>query len=113
MSVFRSFTCSDALNALYDLEVCITREARTGPVAEVGLLFAVPEGTLYEADSLTWRFYHLLASSIVHAINNKAYGPELADRLFQSLFPRQTRRIVSVDETRQQVGSLRAMLRIK
>ena len=29
---------------------------------------------MYEADALTWRFYHIHASLVAHAINNTAYG---------------------------------------
>jgi hypothetical protein len=33
---------------------------------------------MYEADALTWRFYHYHANSVAHAINNAAYGDAFA-----------------------------------
>jgi hypothetical protein len=42
-------------------------------------------GSLYEADTLTWRFYHANAGCVVDAINNEAYGAALARALYANL----------------------------
>ncbi len=53
-----------------------------GPVAPETAPFVRPhEGTLYEADTLTWRFYHTHAGCVVHAIFNQTYGAALSRAL--------------------------------
>jgi hypothetical protein len=57
-----------------------------GPVAPETAPFVRPHaGTLYEADTLTWRFYHTNAGCVVHAINNETYGAALARALYANL----------------------------
>jgi hypothetical protein len=52
---------------------------RGGAVAAESVPFALPSGvSMYEADALTWRFYHLYANNVAHAINNAADGDALA-----------------------------------
>jgi hypothetical protein len=62
-----------------------------GAVATESVPFARPTGvSMYEADALTWRFYHIHPNSVAHAINNTAYGDSdaLARALFARLFER-------------------------
>jgi hypothetical protein len=76
-----------ALDALSALEVCVRADLLRGPVATETVPFVRPrQGTLYEADTLTWRFYHTNAGCVVHAICNKAYGAALARALCKGLF---------------------------
>jgi hypothetical protein len=77
-----------ALNALLALEECVSADTlRGGAVATESVPFARPMGvSMYEADALTWRFYHFHANSVAHAINNTAYGDALARALFARLF---------------------------
>ena len=79
-----------ALDAFAALEVCITADTLRcgGAVATAeSVPFARPSGvSMYEADALTWRLYHAHASCVVNAINNAAYGDELARALHAHLF---------------------------
>ena len=75
-----------ALDALAALDACVRKDALRGPVAPESAPFVRPHaGSLYEADTLTWRFYHTNAGSVVHAINNEAYGAALAHALYANL----------------------------
>jgi hypothetical protein len=69
-----------ALNVLLALEECVSADMlRGGAVATESVQFARPTGiSMYEADALTWRFYHYHNNSVAHAINNTAYGDALA-----------------------------------
>jgi hypothetical protein len=89
---------------------------RGGAVATESMPFARPTGvSMYEADALTWRFYHIHASLVAHAINNTAYGDALARALFERLFERPEEeahlRPSSVDEVRAATATLRRALR--
>jgi hypothetical protein len=65
----------------------VRADLQRGPVAPETAPFVRPhDGTLYEADTLTWRFYHAHAGYVVHAINNQAYGAALARALYAGLF---------------------------
>ena len=76
-----------ALDALAALEACVRADAVRGPlVPETALLVRPHAGSLYEADALTWRFYHIHPNSVAHAINNTAYGD--SDALARALFAR-------------------------
>jgi hypothetical protein len=67
-----------ALDALAALDACVSADLLRGPVAPETAPFVRPhEGTLYGADTLTWRFYHTNAGCVVHAINNQTYGAAL------------------------------------
>ena len=75
-----------ALDALAALDACVRADLVRGPVAPESAPFVRPHaGSLYEADTLTWRFYHTNAGSVVHAINNEAYGAALAHALYANL----------------------------
>ena len=75
-----------ALDALAALDACVRKDVLRGPVAPESAPFVRPHaGSLYEADTLTWRFYHTNAGSVVHAINNEAYGAALAHALYANL----------------------------
>ncbi len=75
-----------ALDALAALEACARADVLRGPLApETAPLVRPHAGTLYEADTLTWRFYHTNAGCVVHAINNEAYGAALAYALYGNL----------------------------
>ena len=73
---------------------------------------------MYEADALTWRFYHLYANNVSHALNNAAYGDALTRALFARLFSSERPeeeahplRPSSVDEVRAAIATLRRALR--
>ncbi len=73
-----------ALDALAALDACVRADLLRGPVAPETAPFVRPHaGTLYEADTLKWRFYHTNAGCVVHAINNEAYGAALARALYR------------------------------
>ena len=75
-----------ALDALAALDACVRADVLRGPVAPESAPFVRPHaGSLYEADTLTWRFYHTNAGSVVHAIHNEAYGAALAHALYANL----------------------------
>ena len=75
-----------ALDALAALDACVRKDVLRGPVAPESAQFVRPHaGSLYEADTLTWRFYHTNAGSVVHAIHNEAYGAALAHALYANL----------------------------
>jgi hypothetical protein len=75
-----------ALDALAALDACVRADLVRGPVAPESAPFVRPHaGSLYEADTLTWRFYHTNAGSVVHAIHNEAYGAALAHALYANL----------------------------
>ena len=75
-----------ALDALAALDACVRKDVLRGPVAPESAPFVRPHaGSLYEADTLTWRFYHTNAGSVVHAIHNEAYGAALAHALYANL----------------------------
>jgi hypothetical protein len=116
--------CALALNALCALETCVIADILCGPVAPETVPFVRPqrqeqeekeedEGTrlLYVADTLTWRFYHMWASCVVHAINNKAYGTALGRALYEGLFGFAVLEPLSVDNVREAVLSVRRTLR--
>jgi hypothetical protein len=75
-----------ALDALTALDACVRVELLRGPVAPVTAPFVRPHaGSLFEADTLTWRFYHTNAGCVVDAINNETYGAALARALYENL----------------------------
>jgi hypothetical protein len=75
-----------ALDALAALDACVRADLLRGPLVPEAAPFARPHaGSLYEADTLTWRFYHTNAGCVVHAINNEAYGAALARTLYGNL----------------------------
>ena len=75
-----------ALDALAALEACVRADVLRGPVAPESAPLVRPHaGSLYEADTLTWRFYHTNAGCVVHAIGNEAYGATLARALYANL----------------------------
>ena len=75
-----------ALDALAALDACVRADVLRGPVAPESAPFVRQHvGSLYEADTLTWRFYHANAGCVVHAINNEAYGTALARALYANL----------------------------
>jgi hypothetical protein len=89
-----------------------------GVVAMESVPFARPTGvSMYEADALTWRFYHLYANNVAHALNNAAYGEAFARALFARLFsserPEEEALLwpSSVDEGRAAIAALRRTLR--
>ena len=77
------------------------------------LLFATRSeaGTLYEADALTYRLCYLFSEAVPHAVNNQAYGADLAARLRDVLlvFPDPSQP-VSVSDARARVLALREQL---
>ena len=110
-----------ALDAFAALEVCITADTLRcgGAVATAeSVPFARPSGvSMYEADALTWRLYHAHASCVVNAINNAAYGDELARALHAHLFaslaePNVVHPMVavSVDQVRAALSAVRRAL---
>jgi hypothetical protein len=110
-----------ALDAFAALEVCITADTLLcgGAVATAeSVPFARPSGvSMYEADALTWRLYHTHASCVVNAINNAAYGDELARALHAHLFasfaePNVVHPMVavSVDQVRAALSAVRRAL---
>jgi len=111
-----------ALDAFAALEVCISADTlRCGGAAATAesVPFARPSGvSMYEADALTWRLYHAHASCVVNAINNAAYGDELARALHAHLFasfaePNVVHPMVavSVDQVRAALSAVRRALR--
>jgi hypothetical protein len=110
-----------ALDAFAALEMCITADTLRcgGAVATAeSVPFARPSGvSMYEADALTWRLYHAHASCVVNAINNAAYGDELARALHAHLFasfaePNVVHPMVavSVDQVRAALSAVRRAL---
>jgi hypothetical protein len=69
-----------ALNALLAQEGCVSADTlRDGVVATESVPFTRPTDILmYEADALTWCFYHIHSNIVAHAINDTAYGDALA-----------------------------------
>jgi hypothetical protein len=106
-----------ALDALLALEECVSAEMRRGGVVAMeSVPFARPTGvSIYEADALTWRFYHYHNNSVAHALNNAAYGEAFARALFARLFKRPEEeahlRPSSVDDVRAAIAALRRALR--
>jgi hypothetical protein len=75
-----------ALDALAALDACVRADLVRGPLVPEAAPFARPHaGSLYEADTLTWRFYHTNAGSVEHAINKAAYGAAIARTLYGNL----------------------------
>ena len=76
------------------------------------LLFATPSeaGTLYEADALTYCFCYLFPEAVPHAVNNQAYGADLAARLRAALVFPDPSQPVSVSDARARVLALREQL---
>jgi hypothetical protein len=75
-----------ALAALAALDARVRAEHLRGPVPPETAPFVRPHaGSLYEADTLTWRFYHMNAGCVVDAINSEAYGAALARALYANL----------------------------
>ena len=107
-----------ALDALLGLEECMAAEMRHGGVVAMeSVPFARPTGvSMYEADALTWRFYHLYASNVAHTLNNAAYGEAFSRALFTRLFSERPEEEAllwpsSVDEVRAAIAALRRALR--
>jgi hypothetical protein len=94
-----------ALDALSALDACVRSDVLRGPVAPESAPFVRPHaGSLYEADTLTWRFYHTNASCVVHAINNAAYGAALAHALYANL-------IFDLEEEENEEGAYLILMR--
>ena len=94
-----------ALDALAALDACVRKDALRGPVAPESAPFVRPHaGSLYEADTLTWRFYHTNAGCVVHAINNEAYGAALAHALYANL-------IFDLEEEENEEGAYLILMR--
>jgi hypothetical protein len=94
-----------ALDALAALDACVRADVLRGPVAPESAPFVRPHaGSLYEADTLTWRFYHTNAGSVVHAINNEAYGAALAHALYANL-------IFDLEEEENEEGTYLILMR--
>jgi hypothetical protein len=75
-----------ALDALDALDARVRADLLRGPVALETAPFVRPHaGSLYEADTLTWRFYHTNAGCVVDAIKNETYGAALARALYANL----------------------------
>jgi hypothetical protein len=110
MALFNSFpTCANRLQALFELDV-LTNKAIVVPGKPThGIQFATPSGTLYEADALTWKYYHHLASNAAYAINADGYGKDIGDKLFDSFFS-SARRPISVFEMQEKIKELRIEL---
>jgi hypothetical protein len=88
-----------ALDALVALEARVLADLVCGPVATETVPFARPQqGSLYEGDTLTWRFYHTNAGCVVHAIGSQAYGTALTRALYAGLFGYQ--RQTMLDDTK-------------
>ena len=104
---------SAKLNVLYELEGFVVKDThRAGVMPPAALLFATPSaaGTLYEADALTYRLCYLFPEAVPHAVNNQAYGAELAARLRDVLVFPDPSRPVSVSDARARVLALREQL---
>ena len=104
---------SAKLNVLYELEGFVVKDThRAGVMPPAALLFATPSaaGTLYEADALTYRFCYLFPEAVPHAVNNKAYGADLAARLRDVLVFPDPSQPVSVSDARARVLALREQL---
>ena len=94
-----------ALDALAALDACVRKDVLRGPVAPESAPFVRPHaGSLYEADTLTWRFYHTNAGSVVHAIHNEAYGAALAHALYANL-------IFDLEEEENEEGAYLILMR--
>ena len=100
------------LDALCELEIHANSALKLPGVPTLGIQFATPSGTLYEADCLSWKYYHFLSSNVAHAINNKAYGPDVAQKLSAAFFGG-VERPVSADEVKTALGALRMELGAK
>jgi hypothetical protein len=103
-----------ALDALAALEACVRADRLRGPVATETAPFVRPhEGSLNEADTLTWRFYHMNAGCEAHAINSAACGTTLARALYAGLFgyPHQT--LLDDAKTKKRTNSTSTMMRRK
>jgi hypothetical protein len=75
-----------ALDALAALDARVRADLLSWLVVPETVPFVRPHaGSLYEADTLTWCFYHANAGCVVHAINNEAYGAALARALYANL----------------------------
>ena len=102
---------SSALHALRELECLIIAETAALPVSPDSIPFATPSGTLYEADCLTWKFFHCHSAAIAYAINMNGYGTDLSDRLLEALCPPGSVRPVSVDVLKEGLLGIRRRLR--
>jgi hypothetical protein len=76
-----------AARALAALDVCVSADTLRcvpqGLIVPESMPFARPTGaSVYEADALTWRFYHTHANCLVNALGNAAYGDALARALY-------------------------------
>ena len=104
---------SETLNVLYELECFVVKDThRAGVMPPAALLFATPSeaGTLYEADALTYRSCYLFPEAVPHAVNNQAYGADLAARLRDVLVFPDPSQPVSVSDARARVLALREQL---
>ena len=94
-----------ALDALAALDACVRADLVRGPLVPEAAPFARPHaGSLYEADTLTWRFYHTNAGSVAHAIHNEAYGAALAHALYANL-------IFDLEEEENEEGAYLILMR--
>ena len=114
-----------ALDALAALDVCVSADTlRCVPQSMIvpeSVPFARPTGvSMYEADALTWRFYHTHANCLVGALNQTSYGGPLALALYEHLMKQyyedealRTRQFhtVPIDQVRAALTALRRALR--
>jgi hypothetical protein len=104
-----------ALDALLALEECVSAEMRRGGVVAMeSVPFARPTGvSIYEADALTWRFYHYHNNGVAHALNNAAHGGAFARAPLARPLKRPEEeahlRPSSVDDVRAAIAALRAL----
>ena len=106
-----AWSSEPALGALRELECLIIAETKAFPVSPDSIPFATPSGTLYEADCLTWKFFHCHSSALAYAVNMNGYGVALSDRLLQALCPPGSVRPVSVDVLKDGLLGIRRRLR--
>jgi len=114
MYIFNSIpNCAERLQALLELDI-LTNKALVIPGKPThGIQFSMPSGTLYEADLLTWKYYHHLASNVAFAINANGYGMDIGHQLFNAFFPTETQLPISVFAIQEKITELRHELGAK
>ena len=80
-----AWSSEPVLCALRELECLIIAETAAFPVSPDSIPFVTPSGTLYEADCLTWKFFHCHSAALAYAVNMNGYGVAPSDRLLQAL----------------------------
>lgn len=99
------------LHSLRELECLIIAETAGLPVNPDSIPFATPSGTLYEADCLTWKFFHCHSAALAYAVNMNGYGVTLSDRLLEALCPPGSVRPVSIHVLKEGLLGIRRRLR--